>query len=152
MQRMIVIVLGLSAVAMTGCAGPQAERTAVDCEALHQVVSTAPDGFGPIIGQQNVTRYGRVGRAKLQAYGNCSVFSSAGEPAVYICSEESAAQQTDSALLVEEVIRCLGQDWTRNELPSGGMSFEQRDVRIQVGKTDPQASGDSSVGLTVQRR
>lgn len=151
-NKMVVIALGLSTSTLIGCAIPQGEQPLLDCTNLHQVASAASEDFVSISGQQEVTRYGKVARAKLHPFGSCSVLVLAAEPPVYMCSSKSSSQQSDSALLVAEVEQCLGEDWERTELAGGGASFEKSAVQVSVGKTDRQASGDSSVGLTVQRR
>ncbi|MFV0456560.1 MAG: hypothetical protein ACK5NQ_16530 [Pseudomonas sp.] len=149
MYRIGLLFFSITAVA--GCAGSLAEPQSLDCVALNKVVDAASEDFKSISRQREITHYGEVKEVKLHAYGKCSVLSTAGKPAVYVCSSKSLNQQADRALLVDAAERCLGQGWERSELPGGGASFIQNAVKVSVGKTDRQAAHDSSVGLAVRR-
>lgn len=150
MHRIFVLLFSSSILA--GCASSGVEQQGLDCTALHQVIGAAMDDFNSISGAQRITRYGEARNVRLHAYGDCSVFIAGGEPALYLCGGKSNDQMTDRSQLIESVQSCLGTEWERSALSGGGASFVRQAVQVSVGKTDPRASRDSSVGLTVQRR
>lgn len=150
MHRMFVMLFSASILA--GCASSGAGPQEIDCAALDQVIDAAADDFQSISGAKRITRYGEARAVKLHPYGECSIFVAAGEPALYLCGNKSAEQDKDRMELIAATQACLGTGWQRSELAGGGAVFIREGVQVTVGKTDPRASHDSSVGLTLQRR
>ncbi|WP_148864724.1 hypothetical protein [Marinobacter fonticola] len=121
-QRTPLIASILSALALTGCAGPQSVSLGTDdpCQSLHEVVADYPSGFADFRGKASNFNLLTVYRAKEQIIdGECEIWAWNQQDTAYACtvtapSQDVAAQRHERTR--DFIQSCLGNAWRASDV------------------------------------